>query len=120
MSLLQAAFYVAIGYYLMPHPRDQQPMMQMGYNIEQYLLRTSEFVMYEAAAYQVFQATACMVARDWAHSQGYCFEEYVKAIDVDEETEETEVTQDQVADEEPATESMWADGDVEGSFDDWR
>ena len=54
MSYFQAAIYFAIGYWLLPHARDQAPMMQMGYAIESYVLRASEFVMYEAAVYQAF------------------------------------------------------------------
>lgn len=66
MSYVQAVIYLAIGYFVLPHTRNQAPMMQMGYAVENYVSYISEFVMYEAAAYQVFQATACWVAPDWA------------------------------------------------------
>ncbi len=40
--------------------------------------------MYEAAAYQVFQATACWVALDWAAEQGYCLNKYIKELPMDD------------------------------------
>jgi hypothetical protein len=55
-------------------------MMQMGYAVESYFYRAGEFVMYEAAVYQFFQATACMVALDWATKQGYCLNDYIKEL----------------------------------------
>lgn len=54
MSYIQAAIYFCLGYFLLPHARDEAPMMQMGYALESYFFRAGEFVMYEAAAYQVF------------------------------------------------------------------
>ena len=53
-------------------------MLTMGLSMDSLFSYAGELVMYEAAAFSFFKATSCTVALEWAVSQGYCVNKFVK------------------------------------------
>ena len=72
MTLLDAIFYFACAFWLLPHRRNDVPFKQMGFDWNQVLELSTEAGLYNASLFEGFKTVACFLDPEYSIGQGWC------------------------------------------------